>query len=639
MNNSDSIPSRPLPSFSPLRLVAKRDDSKVVSIRPGNVAQLIERQAALNPSATALVDGQNQVSYAQLSSRSNQLARYLRGKGLKAGSVVGILLSRGLDFPIAALAILKSGCAYLPLDINAPAERLKAMLGGARVSMAVTQSNFRALLNFDASRVIVLDDCENEIGLCSTEKTAIDIVPEELAYVIYTSGSTGVPKAVAVKHGNLLNLIQWHNRAFAVSRDDVATQIASLGFDAAVWEIWPHLAAGATVQVIPDDVRLDPEKLRDWLVSQKVTISFLPTPLAEKVIKLPWSQRTRLRFMLTGADTLRVYPPKGLPFQLVNNYGPTECTVVATSGIVPAEEHRALPTIGRPIDGVEVHILDEKLKPTQVGRLGEIYIGGASVAQGYLNDAALTTERFVHDPFSQVEGRRLYRTGDLGCYLPDGQIAFHGRLDDQVKVRGYRIELNEVIGALCRHPAVRESVVIAGEDSQGQAILIAYVVLTGPSITVSDLRSFLAEELPDYMLPSKFLRIDALPIGSTGKVNRSALPLPNDENLLRDESLVEARTPTEERVSEIVSSLLGLEAVGVNENFFYLGGNSLFGTQVIARLRDAFGIDVPLLHLFDYPTVAGLAVEVERLLEEKVESMSEDEAEKLLSMNVEQTEI
>jgi amino acid adenylation domain-containing protein len=510
------------------------------------------------------------------------------------------------------------------------------MLAGARTSVIVTAAAGPGLVAGDV-RVVALDDCAEGIGRCSSEALDVLIRPEQLAYVIYTSGSTGTPKAVAISHGSLMNLVAWHNRAFGVTQSDVATQYASTGFDAAVWEIWPHLVAGASVCVVDEEVRIDPEKLRDWLAREKITISFVPTPLAERMIKLPWPKQTSLRFLLTGADTLHYYPPAGLPFQLVNNYGPTECTVVATSAtIAPLENHVSLPPIGRPIDGTEIYILDENQKRVPEGQLGELYIGGASLAAGYLNDAQLTAERFVANPFSSHSGARLYRTGDLGCYLPDGQIVFHGRVDDQVKIRGYRIELNEVIGALSRHPGVRENVVVSAADAQGEKRLVAYVVAQDSSLTVSDLRDFLARELPNYMIPATFVSLESIPIGAAGKVHRSALPAPSDDNLLRDESFVGAGTPTEKRVTAIVTSLLGLESMSVNDNFFYFGGNSLFGTQVIARLRETFDVEVPLLRLFDYPTIAGLAKEVERLMEEKIEAMSDEEAEKLLAGNGEQ---
>jgi amino acid adenylation domain-containing protein len=601
-----------------------------------SVHELVQRNAAAMPESVAVRSGSVRLTYRELDVRANRRARYLNRLGVRPGNVVAVYLRRSADFVVTALAVLKAGGAYLPIDIETPVDRVRTMLAGAKTSVIVTAAAVPGLVS-SALHVVVLDDCAEDIGRCSSEALDIQITPEQLAYVIYTSGSTGTPKAVAVSHGSLMNLVAWHNRAFGVMQSDVATQYASIGFDAAVWEIWPYMVAGASVCVVDEEVRVDPERLRDWLAREKITISFLPTPLAERMIKLPWPKQTNLRFLLTGADTLHYYPPAGLPFKLVNNYGPTECTVVATSAtIAPLENQVSLPPIGRPIDGTEIYILDENQKRAPEGQLGELYIGGASLAAGYLNDAQLTAERFVANPFSARSGARLYRTGDLGCYLPDGQIAFHGRVDDQVKIRGYRIELNEVIGALSRHPGVRENVVVSAADAQGEKRLVAYVVPQDSSLTVSDLRDFLARELPNYMIPATFVSLESIPIGATGKVDRSTLPAPSDDNLLRDESFVGASTPTEERVAAIVTSLLSLDSMSVNDNFFYFGGNSLFGTQVIARLRETFDVEVPLLRLFDYPTIAGLAKEVERLMEEKIEAMSDEEAAKLLAGNGEQ---
>jgi amino acid adenylation domain-containing protein len=607
------------------------------------VPALVQRQAAMTPDALAVQSGSERLTYRELDHRSNQLAHYLQAVGMAPGSVVGLCLERSLAFPIAALAILKAGGAYLPLDSTTPIRRLQMMLQAAQISLVLTNANLSTSLAADGRTAVAVERCAAEIGRCSSEAPALQVNADQLAYVIYTSGSTGTPKAVAVGHDSLLNLIQWHNRTFGVTATDRATQLASIGFDAAVWELWPHLVAGASVHLVDDETRTHPEQLREWLVEEKITISFAPTPLAERMLKLAWPKDTSLRVLLTGADTLHQYPPANLPFTLVNNYGPTECTVVATSAAVPprSEVHGSqkskedrLPPIGRPIENAEACILDSKMGPVPAGTVGEIYIGGAGLAKGYLNDPALTAERFVRHP--QHANARLYRTGDLGRYLPDGQIAFHGRVDEQAKINGYRIELNEVASVLRRHPAIRESVIATRENTAGEKQLVAYVVVRSASPAVNELREFLSNELPDYMLPATFVRLDALPVASSGKVDRQALPAPTDENTLRDETFVGPRTPTEQRVAAIVGQLLGLEQVGIHDNFFYLGGNSLFGTQVIARLRDTFNVEISLLRLFDHPTVADLAAEVERLIVARLDNMSEEEAQRLLALNAEQ---
>jgi amino acid adenylation domain-containing protein len=604
------------------------------------VHNLVQRHAITAPDALAVRAGSNRLTYRELNSRSNQLANYLQTLGVIPGSVVGLCLERTLDFPVSALAILKAGGAYLPLDTKTPKRRLQMMLDAAQVPVVLTNSSMQTSLGGHERKLVALDQCTTEISRCSTEAPSVSLTPGQLAYVIYTSGSTGSAKAVAISHRSLLNLIQWHNRTFAVTAADRATQMASIGFDAAVWELWPHLVAGASVHLVDDETRTHPEQFRDWLVREKITISFAPTPLAERMLKLEWAKEPALRLLLTGADTLHHFPPAHLPFTVVNNYGPTECTVVATSVALSEQGYgNQRPSVGRAIDNTDIYILDSKMERVSGETIGEIYIGGAGLAEGYLNDPALTAERFVKNPFSEDAGERLYRTGDLGCFLPDGQIAFHGRIDDQVKIRGYRIELDEVISALSRHPAIRESVVIASANDAGEKQLVAYVVPVTSFPTVSELRDFLAKELPEYMIPATFVSLDSLPIGANGKVDRSALPAPCEENIIREERFLNPRTSTEQRIAAIVAQLLGLERVGVNDNFFYLGGNSLFGTQVISRLRDAFNVEVPLLRLFDHPTVADLSEEVDRLMVAKLDAMSEEEAQRLLASHAEQASV
>lgn len=597
----------------------------------------IQRHAESQPGALAIVAGRETVTYGELENRSNRMANYFRSLGVESGSVVGLCLNRSVNFPICAQAILKTGAAYLPLESKAPSRRLQTMLESARVRFVLTDSGTRQAVPSGDWTNVDLDASRDVVNHCPKEFSVAPISPKQAAYIIFTSGSTGVPKPVAVAHENLLNLVEWHNRAFDITEADRGSQLASIGFDAAVWELWPYMAAGASVHLVGDETRTDPAKLRDFLLKEKITVSFAPTPLAEHMLKLSWPKDAALRFLLTGADTLHFYPSPNLPFALVNNYGPTECTVVATSGIVPTKSGAdRLPPIGRPIDHVEVYILDRNMQKVPAGTMGEIYIGGRGVALGYLNDPALTADRFVADPFSADVNSRLYRTGDIGSFLPDGQIAFHGRSDDQVKINGFRIELNEVASALRRHPAVRETVISARENEAGEKQLVAYFVPSSTLPSLSELRDFLSREVPEYMLPAMFVRMESLPVASSGKFDRQALPAPTEQNILRDEAFQHPSSATEQRVGGIVASLLGLEHVGVNDNFFYLGGNSLFGTQLIARLRDAFQVEVPLLKLFDHPTVAELSLEVERMMFTRIENMSEEEAQRLLTMNTSQ---
>ena len=459
------------------------------------------------------------------------------------------------------------------------------------------------------------------------------VTANNLAYVIYTSGSTGQPKGVEITHRSLLNLVCWHQAAFRVSRSDRASQLSALAFDATVWEIWPYLTAGASLHLANGVSVNDPEALRDWLISQAITIAFVPTPLAERLMMLEWPEKTALRVMLTGADTLHHYPSPSLPFQLVNNYGPTECTVVATSGTVLPNEHaNQLPAIGKPISNTEVYILNGKMQQVAIGEPGEIYIGGAGLARGYRNRPDLTAERFILSSFSADPSELLYKTGDLASYLPDGQIAFLGRVDEQIKIRGFRVEPAEIVKVLDEHPDVQASAVVLSRAEAGNEHLVAYFVASQRAQpTYRKLHNFLAARLPEYMLPARFIKLQALPLNLSGKIDRAALPEPNCENTLRDKIFVEPRTRIEERVSEIIAKLLNLNQVGAEDNFFLLGGHSLLGTQVVARVRDTFGIELSLRTLFDGPTVAELSTQIEMALVAKVEAMSDEEAQRIIT--------
>ncbi len=348
---------------------------------------------------------------------------------------------------------------------------------------------------------------------------------------------------------------------------------------------------------------------------------------------LEWPKKASLRVMLTGADTLHHHPPRNMPFQLVNNYGPTECTVVATSGAVPPNEQPdRLPSIGSPIKNVQVYILNEHRQQLPLGEPGEIYIGGAGLARGYRHRFDLTEERFVPNPFPSEPGKYLFRTGDLGRYLPDGQIAFLGRVDEQIKIRGFRIEPAEIVRVLNEYPAVQASTVIAREVEAGDKQLVAYFVpAANAQPTHTELRNFIAGRLPEYMVPALFVKLEALPVNASGKVDRNALPAPNADNTLRDSAFVAPRTPIEERLASTLASLLDLDRVSVEDNFFLLGGHSLLGTQLIARIRDAFGVELSLHALFDAPTVSHLSARIEELLMAKLEAMSEEEAACLLN--------
>ena len=563
----------------------------------------------------------------------------LRILGVGPEVVVGLCMPRLPTMVVGALGILKAGGAYLPLDPAYPAARLAFMLEDGQVPAVVAGELIQERVPRGVYHTVLLDDF-GRVADFPPRGQSVPVMggatPKNLAYVIYTSGSTGQPKGVEIIHESLLNLVHWHQQAFGVKSADRASQVANVCFDAAVWEIWPYLASGASVHFAEDEAVSDPQLLRDWLAAQRITTAFIPTPLAEYLLALQWPSETALRTMLIGADTLHVYPPVGLPFLLVNNYGPTECTVVATSGAVhPNSSTDHLPPIGRAIANTEVYILNEAGNQVPEETIGELHIGGIGVARGYRNRPELTAQKFIPNPFSVRPDERLFKTGDLARFLPDGQIAFVGRSDEQVKIRGLRIEPNEVTAALDAHPGIRQSVAVAREVAPRDTRLIGYVVpLPESHLTLSELRDFLRARLPDYMVPATFVSLEKLPLTPNGKVDPLSLPAPDKSNTLLDEARAAPRTEMEKTVAGILERLLNLEHVSVEENFFSLGGHSLLGAQLVARLRDTFGIEMPLRVIFEAPSVAELSAEVGRLLLAKVQRMSDEEVEHLLDATV-----
>jgi amino acid adenylation domain-containing protein len=430
--------------------------------------------------------------------------------------------------------------------------------------------------------------------------------PDELAYVIYTSGSTGQPKGVMIAHHGFANLVAWYRHRLGLTADDRTTMVASPGFDFSVWECWPALTAGASLYVPSTDTLLSVGELRRWLREQQITVAQLPTPLAEALLGEPWPQTGRLRLLATGGDRLTVRPPAGLGVEVVNAYGPTENSVVATAGVVAPAPAAGVPDIGAPIAGTTGYLLDRELNPVPPGVAGELYLGGDGLARGYLGRADLTADRFVPDPFATLPGARLYRTGDLARHRPDGTIDFLGRVDDQVMIRGHRVEPAEVTAALRTHPDLHDAYVTGHTDGAGRTELVAYVVAARGSAApaASDLRAHLARTLPSSMLPSAYVPLDALPLTRHGKVDRRALPAPSRTG---DGAPAAAATELERALATIWAEVLRLDRVGVHDSFFDLGGHSLLLGQVQQRLASDLGRRVELVTLFAHPTVSALA--------------------------------
>jgi amino acid adenylation domain-containing protein len=518
---------------------------------------------------------------------------------------------------VSPLAVFKAGGAFVPLEPGHPEDRLAFMIEDTAASVILTTTALLGSVPRTSARVACVDQRGPAgAGIAgSTVSPGRRTRPDQLAYVIYTSGSTGRPKGVMCRHGGLMNLVEWHSEAYRVSAADRATQVASAGFDASICEIWPYITAGATLCIVDDEVRKAPDDLLRYVLDQGITVSFMPTQLAEAFLQTAAGTRLPLRCLLTAGDRLSTYADPEWGFAFFNNYGPTENTVASTvARVAQAPGHGGGPPIGRPIQGVQAYVLDGRLSPAPVGVPGELCLGGESLARGYLSRPELTAEAFTPDPFSDEPGRRLYRTGDLVRYLPDGSLEFLGRIDHQVKIRGHRIELGEVEAALAQHPGVAEVVVLAREREGGDRRLVAWLVPgQGKGPTAGELRRFLLGRLPEYMVPSAFVSLEALPLTPTGKVDRRALPAPDGSRPELERELVAPRTPTEQVLAGIWAQVLEIEQVGVHDGFFQLGGHSLLATQVVTRVRQAFEVEIPFRAFFDAPTVAEMAEQIDAL--------------------------
>ncbi len=511
---------------------------------------------------------------------------------------------------IACLAALKAGAAYVPLDPVHPPERLAGMVADVGAAVVLTRADVAVKVDFPAP-VLHLDREAFE-GIDDTDPD-VRPDPEGLAYVIFTSGSTGRPKGSGVRHAGLSNLCAFYAATTGMGPDDRLSQVAAPGFDVAVGELWPTLAAGASLHFLPDEAIGAPPRLLDWLVREGVTICFLPTPLMEVVLDEPAAAGLPLRWFYTGGDRLTRRPPAAAAWKLWNIYGPSECTVVSTSWVVePAgTAGEGVPSIGVPVPGARAYLLDRAGELSPPGVPGELWVGGTPVGRGYLGRPELTAERFRPDPFGPP-GARLYRTGDLARFRPDGRLDYLGRLDNQVKIRGFRVELGEVEAALLALPTVREGVVVAREDAAGDKRLVAYVVGRDGAPDAAELRDRLRRTLPEGMVPAAFVTLPALPLSANGKVDRKALPAPDwngGEEAGAPRGARTPQTPIEELLAGIWAELLGRDRIGVDDDFFAAGGHSLLAARLTGRLRAAFGVDLPLAEVFAHPTVAALARE------------------------------
>jgi amino acid adenylation domain-containing protein len=580
---------------------------------PKNVCthQLFETQGVRTPDAIAVVFEDQELTYRELNCRANQLAHYLQTLDVGPEVLVGICVERSFDMIIGLLGILKAGGAYVPIDPAYPEERIAYMLDDSRLPVLLTQQKLVASLPEHQARVVCLDSDWEEISAQRELPLFTGVTPENLAYVIYTSGSTGKPKGVLIAHRGLCNLAQAQIKLFDVQPDSCVLQLATFSFDASIWEIVMALCSGARLCLGTRESLQPGQPLLGLLQQQEIThLTLVPSALAA----LPSEELPALQNIIVAGEPC----PSSLVAQwsggrrFFNAYGPTESTVCAT--VAQGFEGMDVLPIGRPIDNTQVYILDRYLQPVPIGVPGELYIASVGLAKGYLNHPDLTAEKFISNPFSDNPNSRLYKTGDKARYLPDGNIEFLGRIDNQVKVRGFRIELGEIEVVLAEHPAVRETVVTAREDIPGNKRLVAYVVPNQEQTpTTDELCRFLKQKLPDYMVPSAFVFLDILPLTPNGKIDRRALPAPDPLRPDLEETFVAPRTPTEQQIADIWTQLLKLEQIGIHDNFFALGGHSLLATQVISRLRQGFGIELPLQTLFVAPTVGELSDRIETI--------------------------
>ncbi len=620
--------------------------------------QLFEEQVLRTPNRIAAVDDKTELTYQQLNERVNQLARLLHNLRFKSGELIAIAKQRDINFLIGILAILKAGGAYVPIDISYPPERINYMLSNSEVRILLTDSSSVNLLtdSWETCQqlryLIFLDEKPNHSKL--KIPAAINIyTPIELenlpianleinthciapAYMIYTSGSTGLPKGAIIRHGGAINHIYAQFAALELNENLTFIQTAPASSDISVWQFLAPILIGGKTAIVNTETVCHPEKLFQIIKQRKITIvELVPvvlTGLLDHISQLAVDERLlpHLQWMIITGESasvelanrwLEIYPQ----IKVVNAYGPTEASDDITQFIIdqPLPENQRTVPIGKPLANLNLYILDPQMQLLPIGALGEICVSGFGVGQGYWKNQASTQRSFVANPFKDtakplpgIDTDFIYKTGDLGRWLPDGNIEFFGRIDHQVKIRGFRIELGEIEALLSQHPAVGENVVVVWEDTPGDKRLVAYIVpkISDSSLEIPQLRQFLKERLPEYMVPSAFMLMESLPLTPSGKVDRKALPVPQTSQSELEVSFVLPRTPTEQIVADIWADILRREQVGINDNFFDLGGHSLLATQVISRLREAFKVDLPLRSLFENPTVKNLVEQIEGIL-------------------------
>jgi len=577
---------------------------------------LFEAQAARTPDRAALRFNQNQLSYRELNEAANQLAHHLRSLGVGPDSLVGLCVERSAEMMVALLAILKAGGAYVPLNPDNPKPRLAQQLAGAVV--LITEQKLLPQMPEFSGKTLVLDCDQSSWTTQPRSNPTINTTPENLVYVIYTSGSTGVPKGVAVRHRNLVNYSHFITQRLALDQHPDGLHFATvstIGADLGNTCIYPALISGGCLHVIAYEVSTDAQRFSQYTHQHPIDVlKIVPSHLQALLHSSEAAQVLPRKYLITGGETLTPQLIEKIQSlspgcAILNHYGPTETTVGSLTLKLDDYDWKnaslASIPIGRPIANTQVYILDDHLEPVPVGVVGELYIAGAGVTAGYLNQPERTAERFLKNPFVDDPQAKMYRTGDLARYTADGNVEFLGRGDDQVKIRGFRIELGEIEALLAQHPKVKQAVVLAKEDDRGEKRLVGYAVANREQeLTGDSLRAYLKDQLPDYMVPSAIVLLPKLPLNPNGKIDRQALPEPEQ---VQTKAYVAPRTPTEEVIANIWAEVLHRDQISIEDNFFDLGGHSLLATQVISRIREQFHIELAMKVLFEQPTVMGLS--------------------------------
>ena len=579
------------------------------------IVELFEAEVARHPDAEAIVCDQSKLSFGELNDQANRLANYLMQQGVGSESRIGVFLERSIDWVVAVLGVMKAGAIYVPLNSSYPLDRIAQILADAQPPVILTVSDLEDDLPAFFGRVINLDiDWEDEIALASSDNPAVPLLPRNGAYLIYTSGTTGTPKGVLVEHGGFTNMVQYQIERFAIRADDRAMQFASISFDASMSELFLALLAGACVAPIPRSASDDSDAFLRFLESERITVATLPPSFMRSIGPQALAP---LRLLVTAGEAAapEICTQIARTARCINAYGPTEASVCVSCHSVSADaDYRAGVPIGSPISNDQVYILDSALNPVPIGIPGELCVGGVGVARGYLNHPDLTANVFRPDPFSSIPGGRLYHTGDLARWLPDGEIELQGRQDQQVKIRGHRIELGEVEAALNRLPQIREAVAMAQAGPDGNQRLVAYVVAAKSPLAISELRAQLLKAIPESSVPDLFVEVSAFPLNAAGKIERKSLPAIARSTESETAGLPETSTDLERVLTSVYAVVLGQTKIGLRDSFFDLGGNSLLATQAVSRIRDLLRVDLSVPALFESPGVEELAA---RLLREQ----------------------